>query len=229
MAKRDPKTGVRYKCTCQRHEHSLLCDHVYRHITVSGIVKVREVLHTRARMKLYRSQYPDTLPSYRLPSMSNLEVDKSIFLPTCCLPKAGRPKKKRYVGSREKAVMKAKAKHTKSLKKGKIWYKIKVKGKTSLDMGMNSVGLQKPKSMISARCKNEGMLKVKSKGKVSRKRLSLRKSKGSCGRANRTRKRKVLQLRDNPKKFRKLRKSRKDRRLGGQRLLKKTSRSLKRR
>ena len=229
MAKRDRKTGVRYNCTCQRHKHSLLCDHVYRHITVSGIVEVREVLPTRARIEFYRSQYPDTLPSYRIPSMSNLQVDKTIFLPTCCLPKAGRPKKKRYVGSREKAVMKAKAEHAKSLKKGKTKNKRKEKGKMKLKMELNSAVLQKPQSMISAWCMNGGLVKIKNKVKVSHKRQSLKKSNGSCGRVKRMRKRKIMKFRDSRKKFRKLRKSRKDRSLRGKRAVKKTSRSLKRR
>ena len=57
-------------------------------------------------MANYKKEYPGSLPTYRLPSKQNLEVDNSIFLPTCCLPKTGQPKKTRFIGNREKAVHK---------------------------------------------------------------------------------------------------------------------------
>ena len=45
--------------------------------------------------------------------MSKSEIDESIHLPICCLPKAGRPKKRGYIGARKKAVIKRKLKHLK--------------------------------------------------------------------------------------------------------------------
>ena len=102
-------TGVRYTCTCKRHLHGLLCDHVYKHVTATSKFKLREIVHRRYLMGFYKSQYlQGKLDNYVIPTVTNLELDSGLFLPTCCLPKRGRPKKRRFIGYREQAVNRAK-------------------------------------------------------------------------------------------------------------------------
>ena len=103
---RDPSTGVGYVCSCKRHDYGLFCDHMYRHVTSAGVCKIEEIVHERFLLEFYHSQYPETLPEYMIPTTQDLKEDKSLFLPTCSLPRAGRPKKQRYIGAREKAVKK---------------------------------------------------------------------------------------------------------------------------
>ena len=65
--------------------------------------------------------------------MTNLDVDKTICVPTCCLPKAGRPKKKRYIGAREKAVSEMRAKHVKKQMAGTAKSKILIERKVIVE------------------------------------------------------------------------------------------------
>ena len=159
--------------------------------------------------------------------MSKLQIDESIYLPTCCLPKAGRPKKKRYIGSREKAVNKAKAKHARSLRKGKTESERNNKEKVSLEVKLDSVGCGKMSSIISTRFGSGRTIKMKGKVKVSRQRPSLKKVKRIRVRASRSRKRKLINRRDNPKKVKKYSPSKKKRKLRSSKVVKNNSKRLK--
>ena len=110
-------TGVGYSCTCKRHLHGLICDHVYKHVTCTSKFKWKDIVHKKDFMKFYKSQYVSSPLCYEIPSTTNLALDENLFLPTVCLPSRGRPKKKRYIGVREEAVRKAKQRFKKSRKR----------------------------------------------------------------------------------------------------------------
>ena len=110
LLSKDVISGMMATCTCKRHIHGILCDHVAAHIEAVGDNLLEDFVHVRDTMIYYRSQYPLSLPSYPHTSFNDLRTEDNIFLPVIASIRRGRPRKSRFISFREQQITKAKKK-----------------------------------------------------------------------------------------------------------------------
>ena len=72
---------MKVECSCKRHLHGQLCDHIVAHLLRIGGKNLEEYVHERDTMQFYKKQYPtygSAALSYKMPDYTDLREASNI-------------------------------------------------------------------------------------------------------------------------------------------------------